>query len=67
MEYQLIIENEFSLCQYLVSSESLDKVKDLDVHSLLKYLFDFIIEHDCILTFSKFEHTLVAGVLPESK
>lgn len=67
MEYQLIIENEFSLCQYLVSSESLDKVKDLDVHSLLKYLFDFITEHDCILSFTKFDSTLVDGILPVSK
>lgn len=67
MEYQLIIENEFSLCQYLVSSESFDKVKDSDVHSLLKYLFDFITEHDCILTFNKFDTTLEAGVLPVSK
>lgn len=67
MEYQLIIENEFSRCQYHVSSESLDKVKDLDVHYLLKYLFDYINEHDCVLSFSKFDTTLVAGVLPVSK
>lgn len=64
MEYQLIIENEYSRCEYHVSSESLDKVKNLDVRYLLENLFDFINEHDCILSFSKFDNTLVCGVLP---
>lgn len=52
MEYLIVFENDFSRLSYRVSPDKLESIGDLDVRYFLKYVFDYVSEHNCELSIS---------------